>query len=200
MTSTFPRALRLRVRGRRFSGASTRASASNRNVPSCSVPSRSADRSPRERTAIRSGRVPSACSSRWPRPATPTPFGNRARRPSRSITTSPSTRPRAAVAGDGHRCAFRPQCDRPRNLPAITFDRGGDARRLDETPDSREGRMSRTIAARAPGAGTIPRPWASSRRLDRSRTVRPPGCGRGRRRRVTGSAGRRPRCWRPVRP
>ena len=34
-----------------------------------------------------------------------------------------------------------------------------------ETPDSWEGRMSRTIAARAPGAGTIPRPSAPSRRL-----------------------------------
>ena len=76
---------------------------------------------------------------------------------------------RAAVAGDGQRRPFHPQRDRPRNLPAITFDRGGDAGRLDG--DAGQPRRQDVEDERGPcaGRGDDPAPLRPEPEADRSR-------------------------------
>ena len=107
---------------------------------------------------------------------------------------------RLTVAGDGHRCALRPQRDRPRYRPAITFDGGGDTRRLDRDAGQLGGENVEDERGARAGRGDDPSTLGPEPKARSIRTVPPAGCGRGRCRRVTAPAGRHPGCWRPGRP
>ena len=76
---------------------------------------------------------------------------------------------RAAVAGDGQRRALHPQCDGPRNLPAITFDRRGDAGRLDGDAGQPGGQDVEDERGPCAGRGHDPAPLRPEPEADRSR-------------------------------